>query len=99
MSKKLKIIITTIGLTITAVILFAASKSLTPSVAYPIIVFPFIDIIAELDSLPRVVRETQRITGFGYHDKPGAKSNPSKWEQIDMGESVSPDAVALSSYR
>lgn len=53
------------------------------------------DIIAQLDSLPRVVRETQRVTGFGYHDKVSAKSNPPKWVQIDMGESVSPDAVAL----
>lgn len=51
------------------------------------------DIIAQLEILPRVVRETQRVTSFGYHDN--SKGSTPKWVQIDMGESVSPDAVAL----
>ena len=51
------------------------------------------DIIAQLEKLPRVTREMQRVTGFGYHSG-GAKQRP-KWVQIDMGETVTPDAIAL----
>ncbi|MDF1656959.1 MAG: histidine kinase [Verrucomicrobiales bacterium] len=51
------------------------------------------DIVAQLDALPRVVRESQRVTGFGYHSG-SAKKRP-KWLQIDMEEVVSPDAIAL----
>jgi len=51
------------------------------------------DIIEQLEGLPRILRETQRITGFGYHSGP-TKKRP-KWLQIDMGEPVSPDAIAL----
>ena len=51
------------------------------------------DFIAQLENLPRISRETQRITGFGYLTvRPKPKP---KWIQIDMGEAVSPDAVAL----
>ena len=51
------------------------------------------DIIVQLDKLPRVTREIQRVTGFGYHSG-NAKQRP-KWVQIDMGEPVSPDGIAL----
>ena len=51
------------------------------------------DIIAQLDKLPRVTREIQRVTGFGYLSG-NAKQRP-KWVQIDMGEPVSPDGIAL----
>lgn len=51
------------------------------------------DIVDQLEQLPRVSRESQRITGFGYHSG-SAKKRP-KWLQIDMGESVAPDAIAL----
>ena len=51
------------------------------------------DIIEQLEVLPRISRETQRVTGFGYLAGRG-KAKP-KWIQIDMGESVTPDAVAL----
>ena len=51
------------------------------------------DIITQLDGLPRVTREMQRVTGFGYHSG-GAKQRP-KWVQIDMGEVVAPDGIAL----
>lgn len=51
------------------------------------------DLIAQLDKLPRVTREIQRVTGFGYHSG-SAKQRP-KWVQIDMGEPVTPDGIAL----
>ena len=51
------------------------------------------DILRQWEELPKITRETQRTTGFGYYS--GNKKAPSKWIQIDMGESVSPDAVAL----
>ncbi len=51
------------------------------------------DIIEQLENLPRITREIQRITGFGYLTV-NAKTKP-KWLQIDMGEPVTPDAVAL----
>ena len=51
------------------------------------------DIVAQLETLPRVSRELQRVTGFGYHS--GAAKQRPKWVQIDMGEVVNPDAVAL----
>lgn len=51
------------------------------------------DIVVQLDALPRVVRESQRVTGFGYHS--GSLKKRPKWLQIDMGEAVSPDAIAL----
>jgi signal transduction histidine kinase len=51
------------------------------------------DIVAQLDALPRIVRESQRVSGFGYHSG-SAKKRP-KWLQIDMEELVSPDAIAL----
>lgn len=51
------------------------------------------DIVAQLDALPRIVRESQRVSGFGYHS--GTLKKRPKWIQIDMGEIVSPDAVAL----
>ncbi len=51
------------------------------------------DIIAQLGKLSRVTREQQRVTGFGYLSG-GAKQRP-KWVQIDMGEPVSPDGIAL----
>src|SRR5690606_34183000 len=47
----------------------------------------------QLDNLPRISREVQRVTGFGYHS--GASKQRPKWVQIDMGEPVSPDAIAL----
>lgn len=53
------------------------------------------DIVRQFETLPRVVRETQRTTGFGYHSDSAAKRTRPRWIQIDMGESVSPDAVAL----
>jgi signal transduction histidine kinase len=51
------------------------------------------DIIVQLDKLPRVTREIQRVTGFGYHSG-SAKQRP-KWVQIDMGAPVTPDGIAL----
>lgn len=51
------------------------------------------DLVAQIENLPRVTREMQRVTGFGYHS--GASKQRPKWVQIDMGESVSPDAIAL----
>ncbi|MEX2579238.1 MAG: histidine kinase [Verrucomicrobiales bacterium] len=51
------------------------------------------DISEQLEKLPRTARELQRITGFGYHSGRAAKRP--KWLQIDMGEAVTPDAIAL----
>ncbi len=51
------------------------------------------DIVAQLENLPRVARESQRVTGFGYHS--GSSKKRPKWLQIDMGAAVSPDAIAL----
>lgn len=51
------------------------------------------DLVAQLDTLPRVTREVPRVTGFGYHS--GSSKQRPKWVQIDMGESVSPDGIAL----
>lgn len=51
------------------------------------------DIVDELSRYPRVTREVQRITNFGYHS--GRSKQRPKWVQIDMGESVSPDGIAL----
>lgn len=51
------------------------------------------DIVDQLEDLPRVVRESQRVTGFGFLSV-FSKKRP-KWLQIDMGEPVSPDAIAL----
>lgn len=51
------------------------------------------DIVNQLEDLPRVARESQRVTGFGYHS--GSSKKRPKWLQIDMGEAVSPDAIAL----
>lgn len=51
------------------------------------------DILRQWEELPKVTRETQRTTGFGYYS--GNKKSRSKWVQVDMGESVTPDAVAL----
>ncbi len=50
-------------------------------------------IIEQLEYLPRIAREAQRITAFGYHS--GSMKKRPKWVQIDMGEPVSPDAIAL----
>lgn len=51
------------------------------------------DIVEQLSELPRVARESQRVTAFGYHSG-SAKKRP-KWVQIDMGGTISPDAIAL----
>jgi len=51
------------------------------------------DILAQLDTLPRISRETQRINAFGYHSG-SAKQRP-KWLQIDLGREVTPSAIAL----
>ncbi|HRQ88372.1 MAG TPA: histidine kinase, partial [Bacteroidia bacterium] len=51
------------------------------------------DIIAQLGTLPRVTRELQRVTGFGYLS--GSAKQLPKWVQIDLGETVTPDAIAL----
>lgn len=51
------------------------------------------DIIGQLETLPRPTRETQRVNAFGYHSG-NSKTRP-KWLQIDLGERVSPDAIAL----
>lgn len=51
------------------------------------------DLIAQLEKLPKVPREVQRVTGFGYLSG-NAKQRP-KWLQIDMGEVVTPDGIAL----
>lgn len=51
------------------------------------------DIVVQFDELPRVVRESQRTTGFGYHS--GSSRQRPKWIQMDLGESLSPDAIAL----
>ncbi len=51
------------------------------------------DLVAQLETLPRVTREMQRVTGFGYHS--GESKQRPKWVQIDMGEVVSPDGIVL----
>lgn len=51
------------------------------------------DLVAQLEKLPRISREMQRVTGFGYHS--GGSNQRPKWVQIDMGEAISPDGVAL----
>ena len=51
------------------------------------------DLIAQMEKLPKVPREVQRVTGFGYLSG-NAKQRP-KWLQIDMGEVVAPDGIAL----
>ena len=50
-------------------------------------------IIEQLEALPTAARETQRVSDFGYHS--GSLKKRPKWIQIDMGEPVSPDAIAL----
>tara|TARA_B100000927_G_scaffold94635_1_gene76370 strand:+ start:237 stop:2330 length:2094 start_codon:yes stop_codon:yes gene_type:complete len=50
-------------------------------------------IIEQLEALPAAARETQRVSDFGYHS--GSLKKRPKWIQIDMGEPVSPDAIAL----
>ncbi|MEM9281238.1 MAG: histidine kinase [Verrucomicrobiota bacterium] len=50
-------------------------------------------VIDQLEKLPLVAREAQRITAFGYHS--GSTKKRPMWVQIDMGESISPDAIAL----
>lgn len=51
------------------------------------------DILIQLDTLPRISRETQRINAFGYHSG-SAKQRP-KWLQIDLGRELTPSAIAL----
>jgi len=51
------------------------------------------DLVVQLEQLPRVTREAQRVTGFGYLS--GSSKQRPKWVQIDMGEVVSPDAIVL----
>ena len=51
------------------------------------------DLVAQIENLPRVTREMQRVTGFGYHS--GASKQRPKWVQIDMGNPVAPDAIVL----
>lgn len=51
------------------------------------------EILLQLEELPEVTREIQRFEGFGYHS--GASKQRPKWLQVDLGESVSPDAIAL----
>lgn len=50
-------------------------------------------ILKQLEMLPSATRETQRVTAFGYLS--GNLNKRPKWIQIDMGEAVSPDAIAL----
>ncbi len=50
-------------------------------------------VIEQLENLPRVAREAQRVTALGYYS--GALKKRPKWVQIDMGEPVTPDAIAL----
>gem|GEM_PF-3323470 len=50
-------------------------------------------IIEQLESLPEAARENLRPNAFGYHSG-NAKQRP-KWLQIDLGERVEPDAIAL----
>ena len=52
-----------------------------------------VDIVNQLDALPRIVRESQRVNGFGYFS--GYDKKRPKWLQIDMEEIVSPDAIAI----
>lgn len=51
------------------------------------------DLVAQLEQLPPITREIQRVTGFGYHS--GTEKQRPKWVQIDLEERVSPDAIAL----
>ncbi len=50
-------------------------------------------LIEELESLPPDPREGLRPNAFGYHSG-NARQRP-KWLQIDLGERVEPDAIAL----
>ncbi|MDF1814236.1 MAG: histidine kinase [Verrucomicrobiales bacterium] len=51
------------------------------------------EIFQELDELPETAIESFFDQAFGYHSG-NSRSRP-KWIQIDLGETVSPDAVAL----
>lgn len=51
------------------------------------------EILSELDGLPPFVQGTMQPELFGYHS--GTARRRPKWVQIDLGEHVKPDAVAL----
>ncbi len=51
------------------------------------------EILEELDKLPRFAQGATSQNFFGYHD--GQDRRRPKWVQIDLGETVQPDAIAL----
>lgn len=51
------------------------------------------EVLEELKTLPEATREVKRFSGFGYHSG-NSKQRP-KWLQIDFGEVIEPDAIAL----
>lgn len=51
------------------------------------------EILAELERLPRLVQSAMQPEMFGYHS--GQVKGRQKWVQVDLGEHVKPDAVAL----
>ena len=53
------------------------------------------EILESLEKLPRFTQESIKPVEFGYHSKSSIKTRP-KWVQIDLGQSIEPDAVALA---
>lgn len=52
------------------------------------------EILADLQSLPENAIESFSLQTFGYHSGGNPRLRP-KWIQIDLGETVEPDAIAL----
>jgi signal transduction histidine kinase len=51
------------------------------------------EIVAELEGLPQFSLDTISPVEFGYHASPNRKRP--KWVQLDFGQTIEPDAVAL----
>lgn len=51
------------------------------------------EILTRLENLPRLVQSAMQPEMFGYHS--GQVGRRPKWVQVDLGESMKPDAVAL----
>lgn len=51
------------------------------------------EILLKLDDLPRLIQRAMQPEQFGYHS--GQVERRQKWVQVDLGERVQPDSVAL----